>query len=302
MLGSVAALLSSSWPTPVRAGSEGPVPSGPPTIPGTPFASGFGGFFTDLGISSSHVGYGAVSELGARTLGIRSLAEDRWLLQWDLSLSAAGGVLGSSWPVTPLAGGVGRIGGELDYRLQPRSGWSPQVGLGGRTDVRWLVPPGSRRYPLNDTAGVGGFETTGRVRAGLGASYLDVNRSFVLLAFAEEALRPTTRAPHGVGFTGAGVELRYDAAQRFMWIVEASWGKAALMRDLPLGFTDRTTRVELATEVRTWVSRRSWIGLGAVAARNSDRIVYSASQRSYDTADVPYLSVTISYGFAPGGR
>jgi len=281
LLGAAAALLGISvGPRAARGAAD--------AAPPVEFYDSFGGLATGLDLQSSRVGYGALGEVGVRALATRSLDERRWLARWDLSLTTKGGLLGSALPVTALLGARARAEGELGRRLDPRARWSAHALAEG--------------VGVNDLNGTGGFIATGRVRVGLGASYLDATHLLVVVGFVQEALRPTAVDADGVAFTDAGLECRYDVARRFTLLAEASWGWAALARNAALGSTDRTTHLEATGGARRWLSERMWLGLAATAARDGDRVAYAASKTSYATRAIPDMRFTISYGLNLGAR
>jgi len=274
----------------------------PDAVPPAEFYDSFGGLATGLDLQSSRVGYGALGEVGVRAFATRSLDERRWLARWNLSLTTKGGLLGSALPVTALLGARARAEGELGRRLDPRARWSAHALAEGVADLQWLTPPSPQPAGVNDLTGTGGFIATGRVRVGLGASYLDAAHVLVVVGFVQEALRPTAVDGDGVAFTDAGLECRYDVARRFTLLAEASWGWAALARNAALGSTDRATHLEATGAARRWLSERMWLGLAATAARDGDRVAYAASNTSYAIRAIPDMRVTITYGLNLGAR
>jgi hypothetical protein len=265
------------------------------------FSSSFGGFATGVDLRSGRTGYGALGEMGVRWLGERSLWERRWIARWDLAVSAQGGVSESVLPDAPLFGGRALLEGELGYRLQAPSAWSALVVVHAAGDIGWLQATSARGAAQSDSNGIEPFSAGGKLRAGFGVSYLDASRSLSLVAFLQEALRPTALSPRGLPFTEGGVELRLDLARSLSLRVDASMG-TALSHDAPLSSTDRTDHVELGVGVSKWLTRRLWIGLDATAARDTDRVGYAASHTTYSTSGVPDVTLGISAGFSLGGR
>jgi hypothetical protein len=205
-------------------------------------------------------------------------------------------------PVTPLVGVRAVLDGELGYRLQPRSAWSAYAAAEGGLDFRWLAHPGIASAAVNEMTGTGGLDVAGGIRAGFGASYLDAAHSLVVMGFVQEAFRKTATSVSTRPFTEGGLEVRYDVARRSTVSAEASWGWAAIRRDAALGSTDRATRLQLAVELRRWLSERTWLGVRAAAARDGDRVAYAASNTAYTTAAEPDLELMISFGRELGRR
>jgi hypothetical protein len=268
--------------------------------PETAIGVGFEGAFVDVSAFSKQVGNAVLGELGARTFDFRTVRRGEWMLQWDAFLAGEGGFLKNAGPLTVLLGGRGRADGEVGYRFAPSAAWSPYVGARGRFDARWLRHPWLSRSNANDMDGVSGLNVIGAMRLGLGASCLDGPHSLLVVAFVQEALRPTSTRSD-VAFVEAGVEVRYDWSRALTAAVEASWGRADATRNRALDFTDQTTHKEVSAAVKAGVYRGVWIGAGASAARDTDRVAYSGGGRVYDTADAPSLTVGISFGVPLGG-
>ncbi len=255
------------------------------------------GLFADVDLGSGRTGKDGLSELGARSLGIRAATGGGWLAAWDAALAAKGGVVGSTLAPTFVVGGRGRLDGGLGLRLQPWRSWSPYVGAHATLALQWLAPPGSD--PATGVAvGTDGLAASGRARVDVGGSFLDEARSLVAVAFAQEALRATARS-RDAAFQEAGVALRLDVTRRLSASVEASWGATRPVPDAALGLTDRTTHEEATASLRGWISGGTWLGASVTAARDTDRVAFRASGTAYSTMDPPTLAVTVELGFAP---
>ena len=267
----------------------------PPALP--EFSSTFGGLTSDVALRSGQTGYGALAELGARWLGTESFRERAWLIRWDLGAAARGGVPGSVLPVTASLGGRAHVDAEAGRRLEPARPWSALVIAGAASDAEWLAPTSSRSATLSDLNGTERVSVTGRVRAGLGASWLGPGKALTAIAFLQEARRPTGLSPAGLMFTEGGVGLRLELARAFSLRTDATWG-TALSRQAGLGLSDRTTHVEVHGGASVWLGRRFWIGLDGSAARDTDRVSYPVSHTFYSTTSTPELAVTFSAGYS----
>jgi hypothetical protein len=258
--------------------------------------SGFTGAFADGGTFRSPAGVGALADVGARSLGLRDLAGGRWLVAWDAFLAARGGYVGNTRPGARLLGV--RLLADLEggARLVPGAAFSPYAGVEGRVDVQSLGAVLASRKPANEMDGVTGLNTGARLRLDAGLSWLEGGRSALAVAFVQVARHPTSSLGSSDVFTEGGLGLRLDLARSALATIEASSGRAALHRDRALQLTDETRHREVAASLWLHPAGGPWLGVGASASRDTDRLTYTATGRTFATADSPTLGLTFSVG------
>lgn len=284
--------LASGWAVPAAA-----VEAAAPTEPTPPavFRSAQRGLLFDLDYSSTRLTEGVALSAGVRALHLEAALEGPWLVRWDLSASARGG-LAIVQPFAWVAGARAFAVGELGYRLLPGA-WSPYVMVGGglRAEYfqRWIIVEevGTLRdsFALLDLA----------PRFGLGASYLDQGRSLRAVAFAQYNQRWTNY----IGSFGAvtfGLSLGYDLADRLSLLAEvaSSTEPAASTPGLAL-VTLRTTRTAELSARKVFRSG-SWVGLGFRLSEQVDQLRYLDSGLTLKTVSPGTFAVIASYGLHLG--
>ena len=309
-LAALGALLSlaTAWAGPARSeepalptAAVGEVAS--PASPATPaeptppagFRSAQRGLLLDLEYSSTRLTQGVALSAGVRTIGLEASLDGPWVVRWDLSASARGG-LAIVQPFAWVAGARAFAGGELGYRLLPQA-WSPYVMVGGYARgeyfQRWLIVEevGTLResFAVLDVA----------PRFGLGASFLDPHRSLRAVAFAQP-IRRWTNYIGNFGATTFGLSLAYDLADRLSLLVEAtrSTEPPASTPGLAL-VTLRTSRV-LELSARKVFRSGSWVGLGVVLSEQTNQLRYLDTGLSLKTTSPGTFVVVASYGLHLG--
>jgi hypothetical protein len=247
-------------------------------------------------VGMSRAGYTLLFDVGGQSAGIRSFAERRLLLSWDVSLTARAGELANTEPYVTLFGFHGASFAELAHRTSERA-WSPV--LSGRlgADAIALLHPGvswSELHTLNDMDGAAGVFARGLVRAGGGASYLDRAHSLLLQAFVQERMQTGGVFDHARAFTKLGFSARWDWTPRLSMYLEGTWGSTTARRSAGLGLTDRTTRMGLAGYVRKTFGGWLWLALTSSIDRDTDHLEYG--RVSFDTADPADFSLGLSVG------
>jgi hypothetical protein len=282
-------------PTPVTA--EVALPSG--TAAPEAFADvGLSPVLT-AGLGLGLIGDDLVGELGAQTLCLQALDEASWLLQWDALAAFRTGVLANTYPYALFVGGAGRGFVELGHRFSPASAWSPY--LGGRLAASLAVmgSPGhslGALDTLNNNDGFGGVNVDGALRVAGGFSYLRGGTSFLVSAFAQEALVAPGLVTAGLALTEFGVSLRLDLQRSFTLSVEALAGFTPVIANPALQLTDQKIRLGVSGTLRKAFGEVFWMGLSGSYTRDSDHLVYPQAGASYDTVHPGTTTVTLTLG------
>ena len=182
------------------------------------------GAVVDVGVGTSIAGDAVLGDLGGAWSGLRSLANERWLLDWDLSLTFRAGYAANAIPGIFLLGGRMVACSELGYRTAPAGPWSPYVGLRIGGELSLVGHPG---LPLsqvlstyNDLYGLAGVNAAGSIGLGVGASLLDEVRSLRLELILQETLRAAGTYTPAYAFSEAGVGARYDTERSITLALE----------------------------------------------------------------------------------
>jgi hypothetical protein len=248
-------------------------------------------------IGMSRAGYTLLFDLGGQSAGIRSFAERRLLLSWDVMLTARAGQLANTEPYVTLFGVRGASFVEPAYRTR-ESAWSPVISGRLGADAIALFHPGvslSELHTLNDMDGAAGLFARGLVRAGFGASYLESAHSLLLQAFVQERMQTGGVFDRARAFTQLGFSARWDWLAGLAMYLEGTWGKSATRSSPALARTDRTTRVGLAGNVRKTFGGWLWVALSSSIDRDTDHVVYGG-RTSFDTADPADFTLGLSLG------
>jgi hypothetical protein len=249
------------------------------------------------GVGMSRAGYSLMFDVGGQSAGIRSFAERRWLLSWDVLLTGRVGRLANTEPYLTLLGVRGSAFVEPAYRTADTA-WSPVVSARIGGDATSLFPPGVSRselHTLNDMDGTAGLFARGLVRAGGGASYLDRAHALLLQVFLQERLQTAGVFENARAFTQVGFSARYDWTAGLSMYLEGTWGMAAVRESPDLARTDRTTRKGLAGSVRKTFGGWLWVALSSSIEQDTDHVVYGG-KTSFDTADPADFTATLSLG------
>lgn len=266
------------------------------------FDSAVQGAIVDAGIGTSADGDTLMFEVGGEWAGVKTFRDGSWLLQWDALLAGRGGYLANQHPYFFLIGGKELAWAEAGYRFSGSGRWSPY--LGGRlgNDARIMAHPGlalSAFDTVNNADRVGGDGASGLIRVDVGASFLDAQRSLLLVAFVEEALRAREINTGGQALAGVGIAARFDIAHSVATSVEIIRGVTPTRTDQLRGSTDQTTRTGGAAAFRKVFHNQMWFGASVFLERDTDHIVYAASAASaatYNTASAPWFGMTVLYG------
>ncbi len=233
-------------------------------------------------IAMSRAGYSLLGELGAETAGIRSFADRRLLVSWDLLFVGRGGQHANTEPYLWVYGFRGSAFVEPAWRTSDTP-WSPVVSarLASEGSVMWTT---SRSFDeLNHMDGVGGIFGRGTVRASGGVSYLGDGRSFLAQVFVQELLQTPGLETAGRAFTQLGLGARWDAG-RLSTAIEGTWGATTLREEPALQRTARTTRMGVAGHLRIRFGR-FWLGGQGALSRDSHHVEYRETDSAYDSAD-----------------
>jgi hypothetical protein len=250
-----------------------------------------------LGLTGDHL----VGELGAQTLCLRALADDRWLLQWDATAAFRAGVLANTYPFAPFLGGSAHGFVELGHRFSAASAWSPYLGgrLAANLQVMSHVTRGIAELDtLNNNDGFGGVPFDGALRVAGGVSYLAGGTSLVLSAFAQEMLVAPGRVLAGLALTEFGVSARFDLQQSFVVSLDALAGFTPVIANDALHTTNQKVRLGVSGTLRKSFGDTFWMGLSASYSRDSDHLVFTQAGTAYDSAHPGTTSVTLAFGLA----
>lgn len=251
-------------------------------------------------IGMSRAGYTLMFDLGVATSGIRSFANRRLLLSWDVLVAARAGELANAEPYLRFVGARALSSIEPAYRTSDEA-WSPVVSarLAGEGLVLWNPgTPLTELHTRNDVDGAGGLFARGLVRGGFGASYLDDMRSLLLQLFVQEQLQGPGVNADAKTFTQVGASARYDVASGWTALLELAYGVAPTKEDSALGRTDRTTRMGVSWRARKIFRNGMWLGLVGGIQRDTDRIVYTASGTEFRTGDPADFSLGLFFGMS----
>ncbi len=259
------------------------------------------GAFVDASIGTSPAGDAIMGEVGIESAGIRAFPGRRWIMQWDVAVALKGGVLGNTHPYLGLFGPHMLAWTEVGVRFRPNRSWSPYLGAQIAGEAQVLSHPGtalavSELQSLNPVDGTGGATAHGGFRIAAGTSYLDETRSLLVDVFVEEALGAPQANTLASTFTEIGIAARFDVWRSLEFSVEGIFGLAPTRDDALRGTTDQTTRVGGAATFRKIFANRMWFGASVFVERDSDHVVYTASNATYDTANAPSLGVTLLFG------
>ena len=255
----------------------------------------------DVALGSAAVGDSLLGDLGGEYLGLQSLRDRRWLLQWDTLVAARGGTLANTHPFTGLLGLRTAASAELGHRWLRRGALA--LYAGGRLDgeLSVLTRPGTpidRLDTINSVDGVGGVVGSGAVRVDVGLSELDTARSLLIVGFFQEALRAPGIVTPGGAFAEGGVSARFDLTRRLTAWLEALAGQSTPRTDAALGTRDQTTVIEVAGAVRAIFRRNMWLTASGSIGQELDRRTYQGSAAVYRTASPPSLQGTLAYGMS----
>lgn len=262
------------------------------------FDNGYQGAVLGASFGTRAVGDTLMGELGGESAGLRSFADRRTLLAWDVRLALKGGYLGNQHPFLFLLGVHSIAWAEYGVRFASQSVWSPY--LGGRigSELQLMAHPGlsgSAFDTINSVDGVGGVAATGTLRVDAGASMLDRVRSLLLVAFAQEELQaPRTNTP-SLAFTEGGLGARLDIARTLVAEVDGVWGVTPDRSDVLRGLQDRTTRVGVSGSLEILFGRGMWLGATALWMRDSDTVAYS-NGLTYGTENAPTFEFELFFG------
>lgn len=251
-------------------------------------------------VGMSRAGYTLLFDVGGQSAGIRSFAERRLLLSWDVSLTGRAGQLANTEPYVTLYGFRGASFAELAHRTSEHA-WSPVVSGRLGADAVALFPKGvsfSELHTRNDMDGAAGVFARGLVRAGGGASYLDRTHSLLLQAFVQERMQTGGVFDHARAFTQIGASARWDGTSGLSMYLEGAWGRTTA-RTLAVGATDRTTRFGFAGYVRKVFGRWLWVALTSSIDRDTDHLEYG--NLSFDTANPADFTAAITVGASSWG-
>jgi hypothetical protein len=271
-----------------------------PSLTPPEYASVARGAMADFGFGSTAVGYSLLGDVGVQSAGIRTWRDRSWLLQWDRSMAARGGVLGNTHPVADLYGGRAVASVEAGYRWRHAQRWSPYTGANLNGELTLLLHPGTsfdKLNSLNAVDGVGGLTAHIAARLVAGASFLDGGAHSVLLfAFVQETARAPGVVTPGVTFTEVGAGARWDIARRLTVQLEGLAGESPTSTDDGLRSTDGKTELAVSAAVRKLFANGMWVAASSSLARQYDHRVYLDGGATYDTADVPSFNVALAYG------
>ncbi len=300
--------LTAAWavPTPTEApaqpaaaeGAESaPVSPAAPAEPTPPavFRSAQRGLLLDLEYSSSRLTEGLALGAGVRTLSLEAALDGPWVVRWDLSASARGG-LTIVQPFAWVAGARAFAGGELGYRLLPQA-WSPYLMVGGHARGEYF-----QRWIIVEEVGTlrESFATLDLApRFGLGASYLDQGRSLRAVAFAQATGRWTNYIG-SFGATTFGLSLGYDLADRLSLLVEASRSTEAPASTPGLALVTLRSTSALELSARKVFRSGSWVGLGVLLSKQTNELRYLDTGLALETTSPGTFAVVASYGLHLG--
>jgi len=256
------------------------------------------GAIVDASFGGSAAGLALMGELGGQYIGIESFSTQRWLLQWDALAALRGGVLANSEPYTPLIGG--HLGGtaELGRRFGSPERWSPYAGLRLAGDLAILTDPATSFDALNSinsVDGVGGVNGFCAARLNVGASFLEVPRSLLLLAFLQGAFTSAGINTEGAAFAEVGLSVRYDVANDLTAILEGLVGRTPVTTDEPALQTTRQTTVgAVSFSFRRIFANRMWFNVALNYSREFDQRTYHTA--TYQTANTATGGLELLYG------
>jgi hypothetical protein len=253
------------------------------------------------GLGLGLIGDDLVSELGAQTLCLRALDDDRWLVQWEATAAFRAGILANTYPFAPFLGGSAHGFVELGHRFSPASAWSPY--LAGRLAANFQLMSHLSRglgelNTLNTSDGFGGLTLDGALRVAGGVSYLGAGRSLLLTAFVQEALVAPGQVLAGLAITEFGLGARFDLERSFTVSLEALAGLTPVMVGPAQQTTDQKVRLGVSGTLRKSFGETFWMGVSASYARDSDHLVYPLAGTAYDTVHPGNTSVTLAFGLA----
>jgi hypothetical protein len=256
------------------------------------------GAFLGAGFGASAVGDALMGELGGESAGLRSFAERRTLLAWDVRLAAKGGYLGNQHPFLFLLGVHSTAWVEYGVRFTHHGAWSPYVGGRLGSELQLMGHPGlagSAFDTINSVDGVGGVVAGGTLRVDAGASLLDETRSLLLLAFAQEQLQaPRTNTP-GLAFTQGGLGARFDIAGSVIAELDGVWGVAATREDPLRGLHDQKARLGVSGSFRKIFANGMWLGATLLWMHDTDTVAYDGGL-TYGTGDAPTVDFEVFFG------
>ncbi len=261
------------------------------------------GFFGAAEIGTSSVGGTVMAELGFASRSIRALRNPRWLLQWDGSLAATGGILVKTLPIIPLIGTTASAGLEAGYRFGDRP-WTAYLGGGAEAGLRAVTStetPFSRLATLGALDGVGGISAGGAVRILTGASWMRGEHLLLLSVFGQSALRLPVAASPPIFFNGGGIRVRWDISRKLTAYVTGFIGLSPRAGIAALGLTRQYLQQELIASFRYRFLNRMWFGAQATMGRQLAFLRYGTAGTAYDTSTPPVLALSIQYGVPLGG-
>ena len=252
-------------------------------------------------VGTTPVGDFLLGEIGGQSLGIRTLDDRRWLVQWEGLAAFKGGELAAAHPYTPLLGGHGLAMGEVGYRFVDETR-TPYVSLRIAGDMQFLLPPGkslSDLRKINSIDGVGGMNLRGAVRLSLGESAVGRNGLAILAFFVQESLRGAEVNTPSAAFTDVGGTLQ---AYLFgSWLIRGE----ILRRYRPtqttpkLGMTDAAwIDWQTTEELRKVFANGMWFGANFSYSAESDVVTYS--NLTLHTSSAPSVVFGVQYGFPIG--
>ncbi len=252
-------------------------------------------------VGTTPVGDFLLGEIGGQSLGIRTLDDRRWLVQWEGLAAFKGGELAAAHPYTPLLGGHALAMGEVGYRFVDETR-TPYVSLRIAGDMQFLLPPGKGLHDLrtiNNIDGVGDLNLHGAVRLSLGESGLSSKGLLIAAVFVQESLRAGEVNAPSAAFTDLGGTLLADLSGS--WLIRAE----ILRRYRPtqstpqLGMTDAAWfDWQTTDELRKVFANGMWFGANFSYASESDVVSYG--NLTLHTSSAPTVVFGLQYGFPIG--
>lgn len=254
------------------------------------------GAVVSAGFGTSRAGDALLFGAGGESAGLRVLGR-RFTLAWDVVAEGRFGWLGNAHPFLSLVGVHAGAKLEGGWRVLSARSLSPWVGVRAAEDALAMAHPGlsfDRFDTINEADGVGGRAFRGALRLAAGLSEIGAGRSLIAFALLEEQLDGPTAYTPSRTFTLGGIGARLDTTSGWAAGLEGALGASPARRD-PRGLMDQTVRVSVTASARKTFGGGFFLGLAASIARDTDHLAY-AGGLSYDTADPPAFSATLTFG------
>ena len=251
-------------------------------------------------VGTTPVGDFLLGEIGGQSLGIRTLDDRRWLVQWEGLAAFKGGELAAAHPYTPLLGGHALAMGEVGYRFVDETR-TPYVSLRIAGDMQLLLPPGKSLGDLrkvNSIDGVGGMNLRGAVRLSLGESAVGRNGLAIFAFFVQESLHGGEVNAPSAAFTDVGATLQTYLFGSWLIRAELLRGFRPMQSTPQLGMTDATTHFQTTEELRKVFANGMWFGANFSYAAESDVVTYA--NLTLHTSSAPTVVFGFQYGFPIG--